>query len=228
MFNLPIDPAILILGIALSLTLFLYYRENKLRENIEREGQEFLESLQEKGWETLHDSFKKSQDILGEAELDSIKTLADTRFYTKKMEQQYDQKLSEIIKQAQESINNSYAQLIQYLVSLQKAAALSQQSSEKIAQERVNQLFDTLEQRLSDFLVETSQKTTYSIELELKAARGLIDTYKQEQIRLIDENILAMMEQTLSLVLNKKLSLQDHLDLVYEALERAKVEKFIA
>ncbi len=42
-----------------------------------------------------------------------------------------------------------------------------------------------------------------------------------------DENIIAMMEQTLSIVLAKKLSLKDQLDLVYEALEKAKVEKFV-
>lgn len=215
--NLPIDPAVLILGIALVVVLYFYYREFTLREKIEREGQEFLESIKEKGWETLHQSIEKSQDIIGEAELEGVKINAA-----------FNQKLEEIMKMGQTSVTNSYNQLIGYLDSLQKVANTSQQTSEKIAQQRVNQLFDNLEQRLSDFLVETSQKTSSSIELELKAARSLIDTYKQEQLKLIDENILAMMEQTLSIVLNKKLSLQDHLDLVYEALERAKVEKFIA
>lgn len=215
--NLPIDPAILILGIALIVTLYFYWREFTLRQRAEREAEEFLESIKEKGWETLHDSIEKSQDIIGEAELEGVRINA-----------RFNQKLNEIIKMGQTSVTNSYNQLVQYLNSLQKITDQSKQTSEKIAQERVNQLFDSLEQRLSDFLVETSQKTSSSIELELKAARGLIDTYKQEQLKLIDENILAMMEQTLSIVLNKKLSLQDHLDLVYEALERAKVEKFIA
>lgn len=217
MFNLPIDLPILILGIALIVVLYLYLHEFKLRQRTENETEEFLESIKEKGWETLHSSIEKSQDIIGEAELEGVRINAA-----------FNQKLQEITKMGQTSVTNSYNQLIAYLNSLQKVADTSKQTSEKIAQERVNQLFDSLEQRLSDFLVETSQKTSSSIELELKAARGLIDTYKQEQLKLIDENILAMMEQTLSIVLNKKLSLQDHLDLVYEALERAKVEKFIA
>jgi len=80
---------------------------------------------------------------------------------------------------------------------------------------------------LSDFMVQTAQQTTSSIELELKSTRQLIDTYKSEQLKLIDENIVAMMEKTLSIVLAKKLSLKDQLELVYEALEKAKVEKFV-
>lgn len=224
---LSMDPAILILAAALGLILYLYFREYNLRQKLEREGEEFLQDLREKGWETLHSSIAKSQDMLGQAELDSIKVMAEGRVMTQKMEEEYKKKLSEIIKQTETSINNSYKQLIQFMAELQKAGSESQQMSQNLAQARVNKLFDSLEQRLSDFLVETSQKTTSSIELELKSTRALIDTYKQEQLKLIDENILAMMEQTLSLVLNKKLSLEDHLDFVYEALEKAKVEKFI-
>ena len=110
---------------------------------------------------------------------------------------------------------------------LQKRSGEFEQASQSSGQERINQLFERLETKLSDFLIQTEQKTTSSIELELKAARQLLDTYKSEQLKLIDENIMAMMEQTLSLVLAKKLSLKDQLDLIYEALEKAKIEKFI-
>lgn len=214
--NLPIDPVILILAVAFSLALFAYLNEYNIRKKAEGEGNKFLESIKEKGWETLHQSIKKSQDMLGQTELDSIK-----------IEAEYNKKLSEIVSQAENSIKNAYAQFVQFIEVLQKAAQVAQQTTQGSVQTRINQLFDTLEARLSDFLVETSQKTSSSIELELKSARALIDTYKGEQLKLIDENILAMMEQTLAVVLNKKLSLEDQLDLVYEALEKAKVEKFI-
>ena len=76
-------------------------------------------------------------------------------------------------------------------------------------------------------MVQTESKTATSIELELKASRELIETYKTQQLKLIDENIVAMIEQTINIVLGKKLSLKDQLDLIYEALEKAKIEKFI-
>lgn len=211
--TLPIDPTGLILAATTLLGLTLYLREYNLRKKREIQKDQFLENIKEKGWETLHQSIKKSQNMLGEAELEGIKVISDTRFYTQKMEQEYSKKLSQIIQEAENSIKTYQTQLIQ--------------TSSTMVEERINKLFDSLEQRLSDFLVETSQKTSSSIELELKAARALIDSYKEERLKLIDENILAMMEQTLAVVLNKKLSLEDQLDLVYEALEKAKVEKFI-
>ena len=110
---------------------------------------------------------------------------------------------------------------------LQKRSAEFEEAQKASGQQRINQLFDQVESKLSDFLIQTAEKTTSSIELELKASRQLIDTYKTEQLKLIDENIIAMMERTMSIVLAKKLSLKDQLDLVYEALEKAKVEKFI-
>lgn len=214
--TLPIDPAILILGLGLILLLYLYFRETNYRQKIQRESQEFLESIPEGVWETLEGSMRKSKDLLGQAELESIKTVADSRVITKKMQDEYKLK-----------IDDAYNQLILFMNNLQKEGQDIKTASEKLTQERVNKLFNNLEQRLSDFLVQTSQKTSTSIELELKASRSLIESYKQEQLKLIDENILAMMEQTLALVLNKKLILQDQLDLIYEALEKAKVEKFI-
>jgi hypothetical protein len=46
-------------------------------------------------------------------------------------------------------------------------------------------------------------------------------------MNVIDENIMAMLEKTLSLVLAKNLDLKDQMDLVYESLEKAKAEKFV-
>ncbi len=225
--TLPVDIPVLILSLGSIIVLYLYFREYKLRQKVQREGAEFLDSIQEKSWETIHSSVTKSQDILSEAEMESLKVVTDSKFYTQKMEEEYKNKLSEIIKQTEGSINNSHTQLIEFMNNLQKEGMDIKVASEKLTQERINKLFDTMETRLSDFLTQTSQRTSSSIELELKGSRALIETYKQEQLKLIDENILAMMEQTLALVLNKKLSLQDQLDLIYEALEKAKAEKFI-
>ncbi len=217
----------LILVIIIILALFAYLREYILRQKLQKTGDKLLNDLKEKGWETLHQSITRSQDMLGQAELEGIKVVASSRFNTQRMEERYGEELAEIVRQAQQAINNSQTQFAAFINNLGQEAQSARGVSEKATQERINKLFGNLEERLSDFLVETSQKTQASIELELRAARALIDTYKQGQLKLIDENILAMMEQTLATVLNKKLSLADHLDLIYEALEKAKAEKFI-
>lgn len=224
--SLP-DSITLILGLIIIIIFILYLREYNLRKTLEKEGQKILENFKEKGLENLHSSIQKSQDIIGEAELEAVKVVADSKFETNRIEKEYDQKISELLSQSQQTITKSQQELIQFMADLQKRAADFEQSSQSSTQQRINQLFERLEVKLSDFLITTEQKTTSSIELELKGTRELIDAYKVKQFKLIDDNIIAMMEQTLNIVLGKKLNLKDQMDLVYEALEKAKSEKTI-
>ncbi len=212
-------PFVLVIIVAVS-AILLYLREYNLRKKLESQGDKFLENIKEKGWETLNQSIKKSQAIIGEAEIEGIKETAT-------LELDFQKKLTEALKESRQTIAVAQNQLLMFMQDLQKRSAEFEAASKSSGEQRINQLFDRVESRLSDFLVQTEQKTTSSIELELKSTRELLETYKNEQLKLIDENIIAMMEQTLSLVLGKKLSLKDQLDLVYEALEKAKVEKFI-
>lgn len=225
--NLPLGPVNLIFILTLIIIGFLYLREYNKRKKLETQGDKFLEEIKEKGWNTLNKSVKKSQDIIGQAELESIKIAAGSKLETGKFEADFSQQLATSLNNSQQTITAAQTRLLQFMTDLQKRSAEFEEASKVSGQQRINQLFDRVENKLGDFLVQTAQQTTSSIELELKASRQLIETYKNEQIKLIDENIIAMMEQTLNIVLSKKLSLKDQMDLVYEALERAKVEKFV-
>ncbi|MDP3758568.1 MAG: hypothetical protein Q8Q86_02515, partial [Candidatus Daviesbacteria bacterium] len=176
---------------------------------------------------TLNASIKKSQSMLEEAELEGIKVVAESKMSNKRSAADFQKNLAVALNLSNQNIAAAQAQLLQFMQDLQKRSGEFEEAQKVSGQTRINQLFDKVENKLSDFLIQTAEKTTSSIELELKSTRQLIDTYKTERLKLIDENIIAMMEQTLSIVLAKKLSLKDQLDLVYEALERAKVEKFV-
>lgn len=217
----------IILVLVCLIAILLYLREYNKRIKLQSQGERILEEFKEKGLQTLHQSIKKSQDILSEAELEGVKVVSDTKFETSRMEDEYSKKLSEIINRSQQSITTSQTQLIQFMQDLQKRSAEFEQAGRESIEQRINQMFGRLEERLSEFLISTEQKSVSSIELEIKGARQLVESYKAQQLKLIDENIIAMMEQTLSLVLSKKFSLKEQLDLVYEALEKAKVDKFV-
>lgn len=221
------ETASLILGLLTLLIGALYLREYNLRKNLQKEGHRILEKYQNKGLENFHQSIQASQDIISEAELEAVKVVADTKFENTKIEEEYSKQLGQLLDKSQQNIAQSQDQLIQFMANLQKRAADFEQSSQTATQQKINQLFERLESKLSDFLITTEQKTTSSIELELKGTRELIETYKNKQFKLIDDNIIAMMESTLNIVLAKKLSLKDQMELVYEALEKAKAEKTI-
>jgi hypothetical protein len=228
----------LIFGVLSLIILILYLKEYNLRKRSQNLSDQLLEQTQQKGYQILHQAVKQAQDILSTAELEGIKIVAGSKISAGKLDQQYEQRLTQSIQTSQNALSQETstarvalqtqeAEFGKFLNDLRTRASQMDSQTQQTAQMRINQLFAQFEERLSNFLVKTESQTTTSIELELKSARQLIDTYKNQQLALIDENIIAMMEQTLSIVLAKKLSLKDQLDLVYEALEKAKVEKFI-
>ena len=213
---LPISPSLLIVSVVAIIAILLYLREYFLRKKVFTDAQKIsLETRQ------------KSQQLLHAAELAESDVLAGGKVAVLKLESDYKLALDQLLSDSTKTITGAQNQLIVFMEDLQKRSDQFEQASRKSGEQRINELFGNLEQRLSDFLIVAEQKTTTSIELELKAARQLIDTYKEQQLKLIAENVIAMMEQTLNLVLAKKLSIKDQLDLIYEALEKAKAEKFV-
>jgi hypothetical protein len=114
-----------------------------------------------------------------------------------------------------------------FLQNLNVISQKTQIESIEGAKVKVDKLFEDFEVKLADFLLQSEQKMMLAVDLELRSARQLIDTYKVQQMNVIDENIMAMLEKTLSLVLAKNLDLKDQMDFVYESLEKAKAEKFV-
>ncbi|MBI2338375.1 hypothetical protein HYU95_04290 [Candidatus Daviesbacteria bacterium] len=232
------NPIFIFLAIAAVVVILLLLRRYHLRKKISRYNEGNLEDAQKKGYEILYQSIKKAQATLANAELEGIKLLAGSKLATNKLDSEYSTRLSESIKFSQDTLSQELnetkkavalaeQQFINFLNELGTSAKNIQSNSQTLTNQRISELFERFETRLSDFLIKTEQTSTHSIELELRSTRQLIETYKTQQMALIDENIIAMMEQTLNLVLTKKLSIKDQLDLVYEALEKAKIEKFI-
>lgn len=193
---------IIFLGLASVVGLVIYNFRLNNKQNLPPEDQQ-------KSYKLIHDAIKKAQAILSSAELEAIKEVADTKT---------------ILRQELTQAENEY---LNYLKFLKESADSAKNANDEAIRERVEAIFVKFEERLSDFLTQTQARSVESIDLEIKAARQLLDTYKEQQLKIIDENIISMLERTLALVLAKKLNLTDQIDLVYESLEKAKQEKFI-
>lgn len=207
---------ILIIGTIAITTILLYLREYFLRKKILHEQQIISQQTRQ-----------KSVQLLEAAQQAETQLLSANKYFAQKLESEFSAKLDKMLQDSQATVTAQTNALTKFLSDLQAKSSASEEIQRKTVEQTVNQMFTNLEQRLSDFLTSTEQKTTQSIELELKGARNLIESYKEQQLKLIDENIIAMMEQTLNIVLAKKLTLKDQLELVYEALEKAKVDKFV-
>ncbi len=219
--------AVVILIIIIFVLLYLF-----LKEHYKIKSQTLTIPQAQKSWGILQAASKKAQEIMGNAELESIKTVADSKFEVRKMEEKYQAELDKMTAAIQANMQAQMQQALdiytQYLADLRVSSQQMQLLSQDFTKQKVNEIFERFEQNLSSFLTTTEQKSITAIELELKAAKGLIETYKAQQMALVDENIVSILERTLSLILAKKMSLKENMELIYEALEKAKEEKFIA
>lgn len=153
---------------------------------------------------------------------------SEVALHIKKEEDQFAGFLKHLTSVLDNKTEDSIKDFNLFLEHLKQESQKSQVANWEGAKERVSQLFENFEQKMADFLLQSEQKMMISVDLELKSARQLIDTYKVQQMNIIDENIVAMLEKTMSLVLAKNLNLKDQMDFVYESLEKAKAEKFIS
>jgi hypothetical protein len=132
-----------------------------------------------------------------------------------------------MLRAVQSKANRAEDDFTQFLADLKTRSQQSQELLDAVKQEKVEHLFKSLEDNVVKVIDQTVNQTLTTIQQELDASRKFVTQYSEKQLTVIDQNLIDLLERTLSLVLIKKLSLRDQLDLVYEALEKAKVEKFL-
>ncbi len=220
--------------------LVLYFKERNQRQQL---AKTILELQTQPDWATkegkavMLSAQKKAQSIIEEADIEALKTSAGADMAAKLIrsqlsafEEEYQKKFEhnmELLRQDfQKYIGSTEGQYQDFLKQLEQQGSKMSEDVEAAAKAKINQVLFNFEQNLANFLAESEQKSLDAVQLELRSARQLIDTYRQEQLKIIDENVVAVLEQTLSLVVRNKLTLKDELDMVYESLEKAKAEKF--
>ncbi len=220
----------LIFAVSTFIFAFLFWQSQKRGK--------IFENAENKSYEILSQAIKKAEMLLSSSEMEALKITSDSKFYKEKLEEKFnteiEKSIQEYLKTFRDYTENlrtkfsmsqdDYINYIKYLKS--ESDNLRNESIDTIRQQ-VSNMFVKFEENLTNFLSETQKQSVESIDIELKATRQLIETYKANQLNLIDENIIAMLERTLSLVLVKKLTLKDQIDLVYESLEQARDEKFL-
>lgn len=192
------------------------------------QGSAFFTDKLEKSYE------QNLQTALSEVQKEEVKLNAEATRQYASVETSFKEHLAVLESSVKAQIDQTNQKILlaeqNYEKFLQNLNAVSQKTqfqSIEGARIKVDKLFEDFEVKLADFLLQSEQKMMLAVDLELRSARQLIDTYKVQQMNVIDENIMAMLEKTLSLVLAKNLDLKDQMDLVYQSLEKAKAEKFV-
>ncbi len=112
---------------------------------------------------------------------------------------------------------------IQHLaLALEEAAANESDKNAEIVREEMQKIGKGTAQSIVDVARGLDQALRLNIEKEFKQITNELTNYRAARIRLIDERILVLIEETAQIALQKQLSMQEQSDLVYRSLEEAK------
>lgn len=242
MTNIFIFGLMILLIASLGLLVWLYQKNHQLVKRLKELTDPETDWAAKQAQDLINSASQKADTILSQAEIDSLKMSTAKSIEMKMFESEVAEKMDKLVASLAASltasldrlegqVNNSFLDSSnnyrQFLTKSQHDLTKSEAAIEESMQIKVNELLFKFEQNLAGFLSSSEQKSFDAINLELRSARQLIESYKSQQLALLDENIVAVLERTLDLVLKEKLSLRNQLDLVYQSLERAKAEKLI-
>lgn len=234
--------ALTLIIICLAILLYKQYQKIDLLTQILKDNKADPSRWTFADQQLLKQAESKADEIISQAELLAIKTATEKIMESSLFEETLKKKFDESFQQVNTQIQNNITYLQQevnksvssaqskhdlFLVQLQKQSVNASARLEEEMHSKITGLLLDFEQKLTDFFGEAQQKSLDAINLEIKSARQLIESYKTQQMAIVDENIVAVLERTMNIILKQKLSLKDQVDLVYEGLEKAKLEKFL-
>lgn len=218
-------PLIILLFLSLGVAFFIYKKDNKRPEDVIRE-------LERESGKIMQSAVRKSQDILKKAEEEGFEIIDESKDASKTFSKKYESELAKVAQDMEEGfrvqIDKAEKEFVAHLDSLKSKTDKIEETLESLIQQRIEDTFTHFDTKITELLSQTQSRSFASIETELKNARRLVDEYKTQQMKLIDDNVIAILEKTITIVLAKKLTLRDQLDLVNDALEKAKIENSVS
>lgn len=186
--------------------------------------------LKEKANSTLQEH-KKELEILEDARTKAAKILADAHFVDKTTKNEFQEQLKTV---SLNEVKDFEKVAVVLLEAYKKELEALKENTIKIASNITKDIETDTMQELKDFK-EILTKETYGsqkiveakIEQEYAQTEKEIETYKAERIKKVEDEIYNIIQNVARIVLGKAISLQDHEQLVIDALNKAKEESVL-
>jgi hypothetical protein len=112
---------------------------------------------------------------------------------------------------------------IQHLaVALEEAAVSESDKNAEIVREEMKKIGKETAKSIVSVAQGLDESLRVNIEKEFTRISDELTSYRSARMRLVDERILLLIEETAQIALQKQLSMEDQADLVYRSLEEAK------
>jgi F0F1-type ATP synthase membrane subunit b/b' len=210
-------------------------RTEGIIQNAQTKANDILADAEKKGIAILASEESTGKQLSGE--YSQKLTQIETEFKTElaKNAKQAVGKLDELLTQASHSMNDHISQSDKAFsektdgIKVQVDQIVSQftqhaADSEKLMAEKSTLMLEETKKMFDALGTQTRADIKKQLEGELTQAKLEIDQYKQSRLKVINERIVDMLTDIVTVTLGKKLTLSDQSELVYQALEEAKRE----
>lgn len=216
--------SVFVLGASLVIFLASYLQTVKKVKSLEKEK----ENIHEEVIKILNKTHEKAFDIIAQAHKKAAEIIANTKTFSKDTENLVKDELDTLSQHGLEEFQHSSGDLQKlYQQELEEAKKDSVNILGNISKDVANIAKD----EVSDFkevlqkeTVESQKIVEEKIEEAYKNAEKSVEEYKTKQIEHIQEKLLDVVKDATEEIIGKSLSLDDHNDLVIQALEKAKQE----
>ncbi len=185
-----------------------------------------LKGAHDKARKITYEARKDARKLLAEAELEGVKVIAKEKLESKNIEKDYEEKLQTLTKETELLLaqygKSMDGQLKRLVEGVEKRVASGIAKNEAFLQDETNKLSKQLSNTFTTLEANAKEQIRSNVEKEFIAVKKVVETYRQERFALIDNEIISLIENTTALALQKTLTLNEHTDLIYRALDEAK------
>lgn len=219
---------VFILGMTLAVVAVLHTRTMRKVQKLMSEQAKTEANLHKKAGELLENAQGKASAILEKAQTKALELINSAQFYNEETKHVFEDQL----KAARQNQSLEFDETSkEFLESYKKAIEELKSGDIKDLHNISKSIEQDAEKQVGDFAKIIEEETVSAqkiverkIEEEYRKVREEVDHYKATQLAKIDEQIYEIIKKVTAQALGKGLSLEEHEQLVVDALEKAKSE----
>lgn len=219
---------IVTLGVVV-ITLGFYYTNLVAKFNQLQKQNLYLKfHLQDKSLSKLNTTKEKALKILADASEQAANILKQADVLKSEMGEEAKQDLSELTNKQKEALLKATEELKSGFSELLKQIEEEDINLFKSVTKDIENITSTevrgFEKRLHDETIGQQNTIDQKVKEAFERANQEIETYKKEKMEAVDKQVFSLLQQVAKDVLGKRLTNEDHRQLIMDALKRAKTE----
>lgn len=170
----------------------------------------------------LESARKEARSVIAEAEREASHITEERKQASANLAATYERELGEIAKQHEELIRRYASSAEEVYKGLEQMVEKYVAASGEAVKAEAQVLASNLKDESKGLREEIGKRITDELKVEMKAAHDAIDAYRNAQKQMLDKKLISLVERIAAVVLQKELTVKDHTEQIYRALEAAK------